>query len=304
MKPRPRTSAPRALLLPLALLSSLLGASPSLGGPADDKKACLASYERSQELRRQGGLKAAKDQFALCARPSCPKALSGDCTKWLEEVNNTIPTVVVEGRDTSGGETVSVKVSVDGQVVAERLDGRSIEVDPGMHTFRYEYGGKTLEEKLVIREGERNRKVTANFAPASTKPEPDKGPTKAAERPAATAAPIRYERPVRPITYAAGGFALAGFAGFAFFGLQGKSKASDLKGSCAPNCTDDQVKPLKTSYLIGDIFLGVGVVSVGVAALSYALRPLQQVDGAEQTGLHFDVIPTQNGGAAALRGAF
>jgi hypothetical protein len=303
MKPRPRAGAPRAPLLPLVILGSLLGASPSLGGPADDKKACLASYERSQELRRQGGLKAAKDQFAICARPTCPKALSGDCTRWLEEVNNTIPTVVVEGRDTSGGETVSVKVSVDGQVVAERLDGRSIEVDPGMHTFRYDYGGKTLEEKLVIREGERNRKVTANFAPAPTKPDPDKGPTKVPERPTAATTAIVYERPVRPITFAAGGFALAGFAGFAFFGLQGKGKSSDLKATCSPNCTDEQVKPLKTSYLIGDIFLGVGVVSLGITALSYALRPLQQVDP-NQTSLHLEVIPTQNGGAAALRGAF
>ena len=302
MTPRPRYLAPRALFLPLALLCSVLGTSPSLGGPAEDKKACLTSYERSQELRRQGGLKAAKEQFALCARPACPKALSGDCTKWLEEVNNTIPTIVVEGRDTSGGETVSVKVSVDGQVVAERLDGRAIEVDPGMHSFRYEYGGKTLEEKLVIREGERNRKVTANFAPASTKPDPDqpKGPV----RPLATAPPpVHYERPVRPLTYAAGGFAIAGLAGFAFFGLQGKGKASDLKNSCSPHCTTDQVQPLKTSYLIGDIFLGVGLVSIGVAALSYALRPLEQVDGAD-TALHLDVIPSQNGAAAALRGSF
>jgi hypothetical protein len=213
-----------------------------------------------------------------------------------------MPTIVVEGRDTSGGETVSVKVSVDGQVVAERLDGRAIEVDPGMHSFRYEYGGKTLEEKLVIREGERNRKVTANFAPASTKPEPEKT-TRVPDRPAPTSAPIHYERRVWPITYAAGGLAIAGFAGFAFFGLQGNSKASDLKNSCSPNCTSDQVQPLKTKYLIGDIFLGVGLASLAVTAISYALRPLEQVDGPE-SAFHLDVVPTHNGGAAALRGSF
>jgi hypothetical protein len=292
----------------LLLLAAWLPAPAALGGPAEDKKACLASYESSQELRRQGSLRAAREQFAICARPVCPKALSVDCTKWLEEVQSTMPTVVIEGRDASGGETIAIRVLLDGKPLVERLDGRAIEVDPGQHTFRYEYGGEHIEERIVIREGERNRKLTASFAKAT--PAPSAAPTGASVPPPAAGAPRSAplpgpeepspSRPVRPVTYALAGVSLLGFAGFAYFGLTGNSKAQQLERDCLPSCTDDQVKPLKTSYLLADISLGVGLLGGGLALLTHALRPAQT----QSARVNIDIAPSPGGGAVLWGGKF
>lgn len=298
----------------LVLLAIWLPPAATLGGPNEDKKACLGSYESSQELRRQGSLRGAREQFAICARPVCPKTLAADCTKWLEEVQSTMPTVVIEGRDASGGETIAIRVLLDGKPIAERLDGRAIEVDPGQHTFRFEYGGEHREERLVIREGERNRKLLASFAKATPAPsatgERPAGPSSslptaaAAPRAGSQAAPAPEEtvaRPVRPATYALAGVSLLGFAGFAYFGLTGRSKAQSLERDCLPDCSDDQVQPLKTSYLLADIGLGVGLLGGGLAALTYALRPTQTTQAARVT---FDILPSPRGGAAVLGGKF
>lgn len=294
-------------LLSFAALSLCTGKSE--GGPADEKKACLASYEKSQELRRQGSLKSAREQFAVCARDVCPKALRGDCAKWAEEVTQSMPSVVIEGRDSAGNETVLIKVSVDGKVVAERLDGRAIEVDPGMRTIKYEHGTQSQEEKIVVREGERNRKLVADFGPKgeSKKPSPDAKPDRPATEPGKQAPGPRpepevpTERPVPAITWVATGFAVAGAGVFATFGLLGKGKASDLKGSCAPNCTEDQVKPLRTNYLVADIGLAVGVISLGAAAITYATRPRVPVT---EGRFKLDLGPTHGGAAALLSGRF
>jgi hypothetical protein len=291
----------------LLLLAAWLPAPAALGGPAEDKKACLTSYESSQELRRQGSLRAAREQFAICARAVCPKALSVDCTKWLEEVQSTMPTVVIEGRDAAGGETIAIRVLLDGKPLVERLDGRAIEVDPGQHTFRYEYGGEHIEERIVIREGERNRKLTASFAKAA--PVPSTAPSTAAppspnQAPRPVALPPPEEpsrsRPVRPVTYALAGVSLLGFAGFAYFGLTGSSKAQQLERDCLPSCTDDQVQPLKTSYLLADISLGVGLLGGGLALLTHALRPTQ----AQSAGVKIDISPSPGGGAVLWGGKF
>ena len=310
----------------LLLLAAWFPAPAALGGPAEDKKACLASYESSQELRRQGSLRAAREQFAVCARAVCPKALSVDCTKWLEEVQSTMPTVVIEGRDAAGGETIAIRVLLDGKPLVERLDGRAIEVDPGQRTFRYEYGGEHIEERIVIREGERNRKLTASFAKAA--PAPSATPPATAAPPTPTGAPrsaplpppedpspsrpVRPDgggaggggpspsRPVRPVTYALAGVSLLGFAGFAYFGLTGSSKAQQLERDCLPSCTDDQVQPLKTSYLLADISLGVGLLGGGLALLTHALRPTQT----QSARVSLDIAPSPGGGAVLWGGKF
>jgi hypothetical protein len=254
----------------LLLLAAWFPAPAALGGPAEDKKACLASYESSQELRRQGSLRAAREQFAVCARAVCPKALSVDCTKWLEEVQSTMPTVVIEGRDAAGGETIAIRVLLDGKATPAPSATPSATAAPPAPTG-------APHSPVPPASTEAPRSVTL---PPPEEPSPS--------------------RPVRPITYALAGVSLLGFAGFAYFGLTGSSKAQQLERDCLPFCTDDQVQPLKTSHLLADISLGVGLLGGGLAILTHALRPTQT----QSARVKIDIAPSPGGGAVLWGGKF
>ena len=61
--------------------------------------------------------------------------------------------------------------------------------------------------------------------------------------------------------------AVVGLGSFAVFALSGKSKEDDLAGKCSPNCSDDEVGSVKSSYLIADVSLGVAAVATIVAVV-------------------------------------
>ncbi|XYI03713.1 hypothetical protein ACMHYB_29695 [Sorangium sp. So ce1128] len=147
-----------ALALSLAAALSLAGA----GARAQpSKRACAAAYERAQGLRRDGKLIAAREALIACSQPTCPAAAVADCGPWLAEVEKSLPSVVIAARDAGGRERLDVRVLVDGRLLAAALDGKALPVDPGPHTFRYEpAGGPAVEERVLIREGEKNRAIT------------------------------------------------------------------------------------------------------------------------------------------------
>ena len=80
-------------------------------------------------------------------------------------------------------------------------------------------------------------------------------------------------RPVPVVTYPLLGAGVAGLAVFGAFAGLGKSKQNGLEHNCAPTCTDSQLKPMKTDYLIGDVGLGVGVAALVATAVVYFARP-------------------------------
>lgn len=308
-------------LLTCAAAWLVVGAtSEASGQTADEKKACIGGYERAQELRKQGKLRGSKEQLLVCSRPTCPKVLRDECSKWLDEVQASMPSVVVEGRDADDRETAQIKVSVDGVVVAERLDGRSIDVDPGPHVFAFQHGDATSEQSVLIREGERNRKLVASFAKkreptadVSTKRDETRRGRDAASssssRPEPTSpTPIDDDassavtrRPVRPITYAFAGLTVIGAAGFATFALIGKNKAGELATSCSPRCATRDVDDLRRTYLVGDIALGVSIIALGAAVVTHATRPRVVTTGRV---IDVDITPSQGGLTARLGGAF
>jgi hypothetical protein len=55
-------------------------------------------------------------------------------------------------------------VSVDGEALVNSLDGKSVMVDPGPHTFKFETAGaKSVSSTAVIREGEKTRVIAIVF---------------------------------------------------------------------------------------------------------------------------------------------
>jgi hypothetical protein len=219
-------------------------------------KACVAAHEEGQSLRAQKKLRAARERFVECAKSECPVVLRKECGEQIEQIESISPSLVFEARDEDGNADASVKVSLDGTIVAERLTGGSVEVEPGEHTVRFERGdGKVIEQKMLVTEGEKNRKVVAEYASLVPKPPADDHP------------PPVEERKIPLGSYVAGGVAVVALGSFAIFALTGKSNEDDLAGTCSPNCGTDEVGSVNRSYLVADVSLGVAAVATIVAVV-------------------------------------
>jgi hypothetical protein len=149
-----------------ALLVVAIGASSfALAARSDDiKETCAASFEAGQRLRREGKLRAAKKEFVVCAAEGCPDIIAPACGKWLHEVDESTPTVVVVAKGPKGDQVGDVRVLVDGELVASTLDGKPLPIDPGKHHLRYELdGAEPLEEDVIINIGDHNRRLEPAF---------------------------------------------------------------------------------------------------------------------------------------------
>jgi hypothetical protein len=130
---------------------------------------CLSSSENSLALRNQHKLREARAALLICAAPSCPADIRAECTRRVGEVNVAIPTIVFEAKDAAGNDLSAVRVSMDGQLLIERLEGTALSIDPGLHGFMFETPGQSpVVKQLVIREGEKDRRELVAFGGAAT----------------------------------------------------------------------------------------------------------------------------------------
>src|SRR5215471_15393853 len=107
------------------VLSAAVATWPATARAEDSKKAqCASAYEKSQELRASGSLKAAHDMLVVCAQDFCPGFVQTDCAQWLTEVQRELPTFVIVAKDKAGEDTTHVAVTVDDQELAKELDGK------------------------------------------------------------------------------------------------------------------------------------------------------------------------------------
>jgi hypothetical protein len=227
--------------------------------PAFAEDACIQPYEQTQTLRRAAKYREARNEAAKCARETCPPVLAKDCARWLNELDQSIPTIVFEVRSSSGEELTKVRVLQDGKPLLETIDGKSVMIDVGSHVFRFEATddkSQPLEHNTVIREGEKNRRISVTL-PA---------------KPAAKKDEVSPERPIPVMAYVFGGVGVASLGAGAYFALSGRSKQSELD-ACKPSCPPDEVSSVSTQYAVADILLTAGVVSVIAAAYVFFSRP-------------------------------
>ncbi len=120
---------------------------------------CLAAAESSLALRSQHKLRDARAQLLICSAPSCPTDVRAECIRRVAEINTALPSVVFEAKDGDGNDLVEVTVTMDGQPLADRLDGPALVVDPGVHSFVFEASGQpAVRKQFVIREGDKDRR--------------------------------------------------------------------------------------------------------------------------------------------------
>jgi hypothetical protein len=225
----------------------LLGARASGQLPPEIRKTCHDAYEQGQRLRRAGKLIDARANLLICARDPCPATFQPECITWLAEVERALPSVVfrVQGSDAL---LTDVKVSVDGRVITEKLDGREISVDPGEHTVQLEAAGfaPIVRHELFV-EGEKAHPVSF---------EPPTSPK--------TASPA----PRRPVPWAAisvSGVGVLGTGSFAYFGITGLARREDVLNVCQQHCHPSDISFVREHFLIADVSLGVAVVAAGVS---------------------------------------
>jgi hypothetical protein len=148
-------------LCAVCLQTSLAHADESRGND------CAGAYVRAQTLRNDRKLIDARNALRVCVQPTCKDFIVKDCVNWLDQTQASLPTVVPVATDRDGNDLAGVVVEMDGKPLLERIDGHSIEVDPGAHTFTFfaPDGTKTVRQ-VLISEGEKGKPIGVEFGQA------------------------------------------------------------------------------------------------------------------------------------------
>jgi hypothetical protein len=225
-------------VLSLALFAAFtLGSAEAWG----DDAACLSAASKGQRARATHKLIEAREQLRLCAAAACPPVVQSDCAGWLALVEKALPSVVTTAKDEAGASLIDVKVTVDGQPFATRLEGQAVALNPGSHTFHFEGpGGATVDQIVLAAEGEQNQRVAVVL--------PRRAP-QASVAPASRPAPNAQAATVPPSSAAVAGPSAAASTG-----------AADT-GRTPPPDTARGGSPWKT---VGWVVGAVGVVGLGV----------------------------------------
>jgi hypothetical protein len=168
-----------------------------------------------------------------------------------------MPSITPRARDSQGNDQTDVRVLEGGKVLAEKLDGRAIPIDPGPRRLRFERAGSPpVEQTIVVREGEKARPIDVVFAapPAASPPLAD---------PSGGGGGGGFRIPA--VAWVLVGVSAVGAGGLAFFGVRAKNEVDDMRSTCAPNCDADRVDAAKRDSIIANISLGVGAAALAGA---------------------------------------
>jgi len=229
---------------------------------------CLAANEASLAARSQQKLRDARAKLLLCAAPSCPRDVREECTRGVNEINAALPTIVFEAKDDAGADLIAVKVTMDGEVLADRLEGAALPVDPGAHTFAFESAGHSKTEKqFLIREGDKGRRERIVLGAGVA------GAESVAPGTTLTSSPVGGApssglggRRIGALVAAGAGVVAAGIG--IGFGLRSKAKRDDAKKVCPdPECPDmNGVNLWNQAVSAGNVATAAFIVSaVGLA---------------------------------------
>ncbi len=246
----------------LVSLSSVARADENASPPED--RACFDAAVAGQKARKAGKLIEARADFLRCAQAACPGEVTAHCTEWMTEADEAMPSVLVAAQDERGADVSSGVVRVDGDPHPEVLEGKALPLEPGTHVIRFEVTGRSpVEQSIVLREHEKNRRVTLRLA----------------------ALPAR-RTPIAP--FILGGVGVA--AGLAF-GALGTVGVLDRQSShCDTGCTPGDFGRVRAELLAADISLATAAVFVVAAVIDYLIeRPKSaaRASGSLPLGLRF-----------------
>jgi hypothetical protein len=263
----------RRTLNALLAAGALAAFTSSEAGAGDSKKVCTDAYAQAQTLRDANKLKEAREQLRICSQATCKAFIVRECTAWLVEIESRVPSIVLSAKDAHGTPVTDVFVSMDGTPISQKLDGESIEVDPGPHTFTFVASdGTKVEQSLAVLEGQKAQSVavsipTAASAASVARPKAEQQTGKA------PLPPPDFWTTQRAIGVATGGVGVAGIAVGSVFGLLASSKWNSSKSECpAAGCSDhaaavadhDSASSMATvstvAFTVGGVALATGAI--------------------------------------------
>lgn len=285
------------MLLGAALLTSVVSSAA-----APTKAECIASNETAQDLQRAGKLREARQKLAACVAKSCPGPVREDCTERLADVDKAMPTIIVAATDADGNDLSAVRVFQDGALLVGRLDGTPVDVDPGVHMFRFEAAGYLpVTRKLVIRETEKERRLSIAFTMTRAQDDSSSGGDDSANSESTEAT-----RPTPWPAYASLGVGGAGLVTGIIFAISAIGQRNIIDKDCAgltePQC--NQTHPGEQDRLTTDnIAMGVGfaVAAIGGGVGAYLLL---SAPSAPSQARSWWVAPRIGLGWAGLQGGF
>jgi hypothetical protein len=296
----------RRLLATTALTVPLLALAPRAHAADPTKQECIDANEKSGPLRQSGKLREARASLLRCSAASCPGVVRDDCIAGATRLEQAIPTIVFVAEDASGTEVSAVSVTLDGQPFAEKLDGTALQADPGEHVFTFTSGaGPAVEKRLILHEGEKNRRerialggasatTTPGPAPGTTTtpppgPEPDTGSTWTGQKKAALVV---------------GAVGVVGLGVSTVVGLLAKSKWEQAKTDCGPSCAatstaQSEADSAHSQATTANVLFGLGAAAVVTGVVLWLLAPSGNAGGATSSARVAPMLGPSTVGLAA-----
>jgi hypothetical protein len=218
-------------------------------------------------------------------------------------VERDLPSCSFRALDEQAKEVLDVRVLVDGKVVSESIQPRAMPLDPGAHLVRFERAdGRSVEEKIMLRPGEKNRIVQLSFAATTV---PERPPAPPPERKPDVLPPIESAAPgfhVPVLAWVGLGVGVAAGGATAAFALMANADESRLRSSCAPACSESERSPVETKLLVANVALGVAVTGLAVAVVSTVLA--NRGDSTSKPSARAFLIDVDASGRVGVRGTF
>ena len=195
-----------------------------------------------------------------------------DCAKSLVDVERRIPTVVLTAH-VSGRPILEARVREGTTWLAARLDGRSLEIEPGVHELVLELpSGEEVRARFVVEEGARLQRLDFDVPPTATSPVESPRPIAPAAPSSLRAVPSRAPAWVGTAgvagTAAGLGFLALGTAFGAVAWHERDSANCDARGLCDPNPLR-RASSASTASTVGFV-VGGTLLGLGLAALASA----------------------------------
>jgi hypothetical protein len=302
-----------------------------------DKRICKIAYKSAKEREKSSRLREASEFYLACAKATCSAFLKQVCTTRYAQLQIDIPSIVPVVTDERGVTVYDVQVTMDGELLTSRLDGRALPVEPGTHDFSFDTGkGGAVSQKILIVQGQRNRPISvsvgkrgqksvlvASVMPAETMRAPE--PATASEPIAPEKAPARPEAPEgsssnegapehvsegpRPkesgpgvLPYLIGATGVAAVGAGTLLLMWGRKDNTEL-AQCSPSCQPSSVDRVRSLYTAADLSFGVGLAAIGIS--TYLLATSASSERTPSRAAYaVDVMPTPSGAFATVAGSF
>jgi hypothetical protein len=240
--------------------------------PAPAGNACLSASSDGQDQRAASKYREARASFLKCSATNCNAVVRANCQKWLAEIEDLQPTVVLRVVDAKQHEVPGARVTIDDSNV--ELTGLPISVDPGFHVIKATArSGEVVEQRMLVAIGEKARLLELRL-PGAAPAEDPAHPTKSTPPPEPPAEdnsdPPSSGRSLQGPAVLGGVAALA-LGAFAYFEVDGHAGYRKLERDCFPTktCATPDIDHVKGQFVGAAIAGGIAGVALAAAVILY-----------------------------------